>query len=261
MTKKSKTAEKSKSDNHGMKLKVISCRVFAPELDVIVKSTDSGLDGIDIDWLPLRAHDQPDTLRKEIQALIDKADIAEKYDAVVLAYGLCGNATSGIRAGTLPLYIPRAHDCSQILLGGHAAHSEFFGKTPSRGWTSRGYISEEGDPFRLGEADIGWDMESLIREYGEENARYVWETLHASDSSSDPILYFLDVPETGESDLLEEARKKAEERNKELVVVPATLSLLARLLGGRGGDEILYVPPGSVIRPSWDNMVLKSELE
>jgi len=144
MTKKCKTAEKSGIHNHFMRYKVISCRVFAPEMEIILRGAASGPDEIDIDWLPLRAHDQPDTLRSEIQALIDAADIDGCWDSVLLAYGLCGNAVSGIRAGTIPLNIPRAHDCSHILLGGNTAHEKYFKETPSRGWTSRGYLEEEG---------------------------------------------------------------------------------------------------------------------
>ncbi len=241
-----------------MKLKVIACRVFKPELDVILKSTGTGDTDISVDWLPLRAHDQPDTLREEIQTLIDAAS---GFDAVILVYGLCGNTSAGLRAGTVPLFIPRAHDCSQILLGGRSAHAERFADNPSRGWTSRGYMAEEDDPFRLGETVMGWDMKSLIDQYGEDNARYIWESLQESESSDDPVLYFLDVPETGDPVVLEGARRKAEERGKHLEVIPATLSLLIRLLDGRGGDEILQVPPGSVIRPSWDDNVIMSEME
>jgi len=244
-----------------MKLKIIACRVFTPELEIILSiigEDETNPDTIDIDWLPLRAHDQPDLLRQDIQRLIDAA---EEYDAILLVYGLCGNALSGIRAASVPLYLPQAHDCSQILLGGHKAHSEFFGKNPSRGWTSRGYLTEEGDSFRLGEGESGWDLESLILEHGEENGRYVWETLHASDSISDPVLYFLDVPETSDSGFLEEAVRKAQGKGKQLEVIPATLSLLTRLLSDRSGEEILKVPPGGVIRPTWDNTVIKYVLE
>ena len=241
-----------------MKLKVIACRVFEPEMDVILKSTVIGDSDISVDWLPLRAHDQPETLRGELQALIDAA---LDFDAVILAYGLCGNASAGLRAGTAPLFIPRAHDCSQILLGGLSAHNKRFADNPSRGWTSRGYMAEDNDPFRVGETVSGWDMKSLVDQYGEENARYVWDTLHASDSCDDPVLYFLDVPETGDPVVLEGARRKAEERGKRLEVIPATLSLLIRLMGGRGGDEILHVPPGAVIKPTWDDNVIMSETE
>ncbi len=239
---------------------MISCRVFVPEMEILLNAAVSGPDEVDIEWLPLRAHDQPDILRKDIQSLIDAADFDGSYDAVLLAYGLCGNAAAGLQAGSIPLYIPRAHDCSHILLGGKS-HTKFFKDNPSRGWTSRGYMEEEGDPFRAGGGENDWDLDSLIRKYGEENALYIRETLQASDSSSDKVLYFLDLPETGSPELLVTARKRAEDRGKHLEVIPATLTLLTMLLAGRGGTEILYVPPGSAIRPSWDNKIMNSDME
>ena len=236
-----------------MRLKVIACRVFAPELEVLSGESN---DELTIDYLPLRAHDKPEVLRADIQARIDDS---RDFDAVILAYGLCGNAAASLRAGSIPLYIPRAHDCSHILLGGLDAHAAHFADTPSRGWTSRGYLAEESDPFRTVDSEFGWDMETLVKQYGEENARYVWETLHATADDDDPVLYFLDVPETRSPEVLAEAKNVAAARGKELRVIPATLDLLARLLGGRGGRDILAVPPGGVIRPTWDDSVLTSD--
>ena len=255
MTEKSKTAEKSKNHNRTMKFVVIACRVFSPELEVLRQRSR---DELILEYLPLRAHDEPEVLKSEIQALIDHHDGTDSVDAVILAYGLCGNATAGLRAGGLPLYIPRAHDCSQILLGGGAAHREYFGDMPSRGWTSRGYLQEEGDPFRTGDSSFSWQMEELVAQYGEENAAYIWETMHGSDSAEDPVLYFLDVPETTDEEILERARERAVERRKELQVIPATLDLIARLLGGRGGEEILRVEPGETIQPTWNETVMES---
>jgi hypothetical protein len=232
--------------------------VFEPELEHILKDSGGRPDQITVDWLPLRAHDQPEVLRTDLQKLINAAG---DTDAVVLAYGLCGNAAAGLRAGPVPLYIPRAHDCSHILLGSTGTHRKYFGENPSRGWTSRGYLQSEDNPFREGETSIGWDMDMLIEQYGEENARYVWDTLHASDSSADPVLYFLDVPETSAAAVIRRAADKAALRGKTLEVVPATLDLLIRLLGGRGGDGILKVPPGAAITPSWDDSVMRTEME
>lgn len=239
-----------------MRLHVIACRVFSPELEVLLKDSS---DNLSIDYLPLRAHDEPNRLRDDIQNLVDAADNLEGLDAVLLAYGLCGNATAGIRAGRVPLYIPRAHDCSQIFLGGFKNYQTYFGENPSRGWTSRGYLGEDGDPFRIGEIGIyGWKLKELIEQYGEENGRYVWETLHATDSAEDKVLYFLDVPETSENRVLETAREHAQSRNKKLEVIPATLKTLSDLLGGSGGNEILVLNPGETIEPSWDDNVLKA---
>ncbi len=238
-----------------MKFIVIACRVFEPELEILrQRSTDE----LVMEFLPMRAHDNPSLLRREIQSLIDKYNDDSDAEALILAYGLCGNATSELKAGKLPVFIPRAHDCSQILLGGHKVHQKYFAETPSRGWTSRGYLAEEGDPFRTGSPAEIWDMAELIRDYGEENARFIYETMKGSDSAADPVLYFLDVPETNTPEVLEQARERAVARNKELKVIPATLALLDRLLGGRGGDEILRVEPGESIHPTWDNDVMES---
>jgi hypothetical protein len=237
-----------------MKLKIISCRVFKPELDFLLNNLPAGENRPEIEFLDLKAHNQPDNLREKIQ---NKINESVNYDAVVLIYGLCGNATAGIKASDIPLYIPKAHDCSQILLGSSKEHKKFFGETPSRAWTSRGYMAEEGDPFRTADSSVEWTLEELIREYGKENAEYVYDVLHASDSESDPVLYFLNVPETEDSEVLEEAHSLALERGKTLKIIPATVSLIARLISGRGGNEILYVPPGAEIQPSWDSSVLK----
>ena len=96
MTKKSKTTEKSKNHNRAMKFVVIACRVFSPELEIL---REQSRDELVFEYLPLRAHDEPDTLRSEIQSLINRYDSTDAADAVILAYGLCGNATAGLQAG------------------------------------------------------------------------------------------------------------------------------------------------------------------
>jgi hypothetical protein len=118
-----------------------------------------------------------------------------------------------------------------------------------------GYLRGENEPVREGDSTpSGYDLENLIREYGEENGRYIWETMRGSNE--DPVLYYLDVPETRDEESVQRAREVAEERNKVLEMVPATLETLERLLGGKGGTEILLVPPGSTISPTWDDNVV-----
>ncbi len=234
-----------------MNLHIIACRVFEPEIRVL---TGDGRPDLSIEYLPLREHDRPEELRRQLQDLID--NIPSDRDAVVLAYGLCGNAAVGLKAGKVPLLIPKAHDCSGILLGSGAAHKALFADHPSRGWTSNGYLLADGEPVRSGAETLGYSLEDLIDQYGEENGRYVCETMKADDS--DPVLYYLDLHETRDTALADRARRAAEDRDKELQVIPATLDLLRDLLTGRTGEEILYVPPGSVIQATWDDLVIDS---
>jgi|GEM_PF-4114837 len=64
---------------------------------------------VDVELLERGLHDQPADLRAQLQARIDAAS-AEAYDAILLAYGLCGQATAGIRAplGGCRVVVPRA---------------------------------------------------------------------------------------------------------------------------------------------------------
>jgi hypothetical protein len=57
-------------------------------------------------------------LREGVQAAIDEAEAhAEKYDAIALGYGLCGDGLAGVRAQSVPLALPRAHDGITLLMG------------------------------------------------------------------------------------------------------------------------------------------------
>ena len=114
---------KGKIDKNGnlqpARLKVIACEVLRRYLYKYLYETPYPAD---ISLIEMKKHVDPDKLRAEIQAQIDAVD-ASKYDAVVLGFGLCGNSTIGIKAGELPLIIPRAHDCCTFFMGSKNAYN------------------------------------------------------------------------------------------------------------------------------------------
>ena len=104
-----------------MRLAAIACRVFTRELSAAVAKCAHP---VEVSWLPQGLHDTPDLLRARINATIDaiervdaEAPARRRLDAIVLCYGLCGGGLDGVRAGRLPLVVPRADDCIGILLG------------------------------------------------------------------------------------------------------------------------------------------------
>jgi len=137
---------------------------------------------IDLDFTRLQSHNEPDLLRKEIQGLIDKADAEGVYESILLGYGLCGNSTAGLVARGQPLVIPRAHDCCTLFLGSRANFKDKFGDRLSAQWSSHGYLERNHD--YAGGTDINKslgldkDYAALVEQYGEDNAEYIWETLH-----------------------------------------------------------------------------------
>ena len=152
---------------------------------------------IDMDFTKLQSHNEPDKLRSEIQGLIDKADAEGIYDAILLGYGLCGNSVAGLAARRQPLVIPRAHDCCTLFLGSRSKFEEHFGERLSSQWSSHGYLERSRE--YLGGTDIGKnlgydrDYAALVEQYGEENAEYIWETLHPTHHIGKDKRIYIDV--------------------------------------------------------------------
>ena len=86
-------------------------------------------------------------MRESVQAAIDEAETQiEKYDAIALGYGLCGNGLAGVQARSVSLVLPRAHDCITLLMGSRARFESYFQDHPgvfyrSAGWVERGATS------------------------------------------------------------------------------------------------------------------------
>ncbi len=71
---------------------------------------------VDVVLVERGLHHKPDDLRKILQQHVDSAN-STVYDHILLVYGLCGKATAGLSATTIPLVIPRVHDCISLFLG------------------------------------------------------------------------------------------------------------------------------------------------
>ena len=98
-----------------MLLKLIACNVFQREACLCLARSPHV---IDVEFFELGEHAQPSRLNQALQAKIDQTENAAKaYAAILLLYGLCGNATNGLQTRQTRLVLPRAHDCCTILLG------------------------------------------------------------------------------------------------------------------------------------------------
>ena len=48
-------------------------------------------------WFEMGLHDRPDNLRSTLQEALEAVDVRTDIEAIVLAYGLCGRGTTGLR--------------------------------------------------------------------------------------------------------------------------------------------------------------------
>lgn len=244
-----------------MLLKLIACNVFVREACLAIARSPHT---IDPEFLELGEHARPDRLRTALQQRIDQTDRGAKtYDAILLAYGLCGNATVGLEARKTRLIIPRAHDCCTILLGSRQRFQEHFEHQLSTPFSSVGYM-ERGDYFLhtdLGGQQIhyGDQYAALVQQYGEDNAKYIWESMHPEGlDSEDQRAVFIDIPETAELGAKEAFREKVAAEGKQVQFLQGDMRLIRQLIDGNWNpDEFLIVEPGKKTagRYDWDQVI------
>jgi hypothetical protein len=100
---------------------VLACSVFEREIALLAGGAPHL---VELRWFEIGLHDSPDQLRATLKEHLAAVDARDDIDAVVLAYGLCGMGTAGLRAGRHPLVITRAHDCITLFLGSKEAYAD-----------------------------------------------------------------------------------------------------------------------------------------
>lgn len=243
-----------------MNFRLIACNVFQREACACMAHSPHV---VDVDFMELGEHARPDNLRTLLQARIDAAaEGARRYDAILLLFGLCGNAGVGLAARQTQLVLPRAHDCATILLGSRAAFKTHFGDNPSQGFSSNGYL-DRGEYFLRKPDEGGWLVAGddayaeLVKQYGEENARYVWDAMHPAHPGDDRAV-FIRVPGIDDEKHAMRFRVQAEAAGKRCDELAGNMRLISALLEGRWDpEEFLIVPPGHQTAGvyDWDEVV------
>jgi N-methylhydantoinase A/oxoprolinase/acetone carboxylase beta subunit len=244
-----------------MKLMFIGCGIFRDEIEHLAAAGDHE---VDCEWLPQGLHAVPETLRRELQAAIDRIPSAAGYQAVLIGYGLCSRGAEGIHPQHAPLVLPRTHDCIGVFLGGHQRYLEQFRRHPGTYWFTRGFIQLGGQPGVKGKyPGIFRRYEEVFEEYraryGEEIARYLVETWDQKwmGNYSRAAYVAWDYDEADEHRRL--TCDCAANLGWDFEELPADLGLLERLLAGTWHpEEFLVVMPGHQTVATHDGRILEA---
>jgi hypothetical protein len=247
-----------------MFLKVIACEILFREVCHLAARTP-GL--LDLEFVPQGLHDVPAKGRLGIQQRID-ATPPNKYDAILLGYGLCSNILAGLAARHTPLVIPRAHDCIALFLGSKERHAKLFHQHPGTYYYTSGWLEcrqrrGDGAPENSGallpaSATIGGPgtYEKWVHKYGEAKARYLVEVMNRWTQTYTHGL-LIDLEFARPLGLRERVQRICAEHGWQYKEVPGDLGLLERGLAGRWDPkEFLCVPPGRKVEATYDEDVV-----
>ncbi|MCX7804994.1 MAG: DUF1638 domain-containing protein [Planctomycetota bacterium] len=260
-------SESPRAGKRQLRLKMICCEVLYREVCLCAARSPHV---VDVKFLEFGLHDRGaaamnEALRAEIEA-VPPPEAKNGYDAVLLGYGLCSNGTAGLGSQRHTLVIPRAHDCITMLLGSKERYKAEFDAHPGTYYLSPGWIEHHNTlkderEYIMNRLGLNPEYDELVAKFGEENARYVMETLGGWGGlkSYDRMVY-IDTGLGPVEDLAEAARRRAAESGWGFAMLKGDIRLLEDLLAARWDPErFLVVPPGRKIRPSCDGSVIRTE--
>ena len=241
--------------------RALSCEVLARHLYHVAARAP---DVIDVDLVDKGLHSEPDVLRAELQRRLD-AIPREKYDAVLLGYGLCSNAVAGLVCPVAPMVVPRAHDCITLYLGSADRYAAEFRANPGTYWYTADYIERggsNGDRIALGASVDDKEMDAVYHEYvakyGQDNADYLMEVMGAWRQHYNRAAY-IDTEGIVLPDYTGEVQDLAARRGWNFQRMAGSLILVRDLLEGRWDEErFLIVPPGQTISPTYDACIARA---
>jgi len=237
-----------------LRLRVIACSSLKPELELLAATAKTE---ITVRHLEMGLHQRSAAaLREALQSEIDEADA----DAVAIGYGLCNRGVVGLEARSVPVVLPRAHDCIAMLLG-TARYLAQLEERPGTYFQSAGWLENAEASIRQPEFTFGPNSnvtrERLIERYGEDNADYLLGQFYTFTLHYERLAYIA----TGASLRWEAAARATAVKHKwKFVRLEGDLGWLKRLVDGEwAGEEFLTLRPGERVALTHDERLIGAE--
>ncbi len=244
------------------RLKLIACEILYREFCAAVAGS---INRVDLEFLPKGLHDLGASgMNERIAARIAEVD-ESSYDAVALGYALCSNGLVGLTARSIPLIVPRAHDCISLFLGSKERYLDYFHAHPGAYFKTSGWIERGDDIEQLGGDSIQrrsrmvQSYDELVARYGEDNARFLYEELRQMTHNYSRLTYIAMGIEPNDH-FERETRELATARGWQFEKLVGDMGIIQELVDGPWRDEVfLTVPPGYRIAASFDDAILRAE--
>jgi len=243
-----------------MRFKALLCDVLAREF-YYWSSLSKHV--IDIELISSEYHEYPKDANKILQVKIDNLDEQkDKYSYILIGYGLCGNVLENLESRSIPLVIPRAHDCITLFMGSKKKYEDYFRNNSRTMYYVQSWIERNGIKKERKELEsIGMDgtYEDYVKKYGEEAAQYLIELASAWENRYNKALYlYSDLTKDNKSlNYSREVEKIAMERKWSYSQMKGDSLLIKKMVWGEWNDkEFLVVDKHSKIYHTVDENII-----
>lgn len=252
-----------------MRIKLIACKVLFREISYICSTSDTI---VDITWIRQGKHNYPEQLHELLQAEIDAIEsgedphtnkmneisenddgIAEDFDAIVLGYGLCSNAVSGLTARNHRIVIPRAHDCITLFMGSREKYNHYFAEIPGCYWYTADWIENTTMPGKARHCMMVRHFEE--QGYDEETIEYLMESLGGLENYHNAA--YIKMPFCDKEKYAQATKDAAAFYGWNYHEIDGDMSLFERMINGDWNDgDFLVLEPGETAAQSYDDGVI-----
>ena len=241
----------------------VGCSILTDEVCSLARHAESL---VDLRFIPAGFHEQPGVMRKIIQEEIDRIEewnllkkksptTYQTYDAILLGFGLCERSAIGLHAKSLPLVVPKAHDCITILLGSKERYLKYTATNSTTFWYSPGWIERMLPP--------GPDREMLLaelysRKYDPSEVEFLLESERMWQKKYQQAVFInWNLPHNNKNRRY--VRHCARHLNWNYTELQGDPGLLKDLLAGNWDEErFLVLKPGEEIEASYDDGIMKA---
>ena len=236
-----------------VRVALLACKVMEDEIALHARGASHI---VETRFFEIGLHDRPDHLRATLQENLEAVDARTDIEAVVLAYGLCGLGTAGLRPKHHKLVIPRAHDCITLFMGSKERYADHQRRCPSCYYYTPGWNQARRVP---GPELFENLREDLATRYDEEDLEFLLEAQRELYAQHDTATYI----NLGTDNAAEEAayaRRCADWLGWKFEQRPGDPALLRDLLWGNWDSErFLVIDPGQQVGQAADESIMRAE--
>ena len=211
--------------------KVIACATVMEEMQPFLPSEMSR------EVLEFGLHSDPDKLRKALQSAIDLSDPAA--ETILLGYGLCSRAVTGLKSESRTLVIPKIDDCIGIFLGSSEEYNAQHRNEPGTLYQTKGWI-EAGQKERKAHSER---HEAMVKRYGEEKVRSLMKQMIKNYTR----MVFINTGNYEIERYREYSQREAARQGLRYEEIAGSSAIVKKLLCGPWDKDIIIVPPGRAI--------------